>query len=133
MAVAYFHEWVGVTREMARRVSDRINAQLGDAPPEGAVYHAEGETDAAWWVFDVWESEDAARRFYDDVLAPVTDAMDIPRSEPRTLPVHWHSLEAPPAAGTRHNRAGTAAALWGGLSRRWARALLRSIRRGVSG
>jgi hypothetical protein len=97
MAVAYFHEWPGTTREMGQEVADRVNARLGDAPPEGAIFHADGEAGGAWWGFDVWESEDAAQRFYDGILGPATDAAGIPRSQPRTLPVHWHSLEAPGA------------------------------------
>ncbi len=99
MAVAYFHEWPGATREMAQGVSDRINAQLGGAPPEGAIYHAEGESGGGWWGFDVWESEDAARRFYDEMLTPAAEAVGAPRSQPRTLPIHWHSMEAPSTSG----------------------------------
>ncbi len=99
MAVAYLHEWSGATREIAQGVSDRINAVLGDAPPEGAIFHAEGESDGGWWVFDVWESEDAAQRFYDGILQPAIEAEGAPQGQMRTLPVHWHSMEAPPAAG----------------------------------
>ncbi len=84
---------------MAQGVSDRINAVLGDAPPEGAIFHAEGESDGGWWGFDVWESEDAAQRFYEGILAPAVEAEGAPPSQPRTMPVHWHSMEPPPAAG----------------------------------
>ncbi len=99
MSVAYLHEWSGATREIAQGVSNRINAVLGDAPPEGAIFHAEGESDGGWWGFDVWESEDAAQRFYDGILAPAVEAEGAPPSQPRTMPVHWHSMEPPPAAG----------------------------------
>ena len=99
MAVAYLHEWSGATREIAQGVSDRINAVLGDAPPAGSIFHAEGESDGGWWGFDVWESEDAAQRFYEGILAPALEAEGAPPSQPRTMPVHWHSMEAPPAAG----------------------------------
>ena len=99
MAVAYFQQWPGATREMAQGVSDRINARTGGSPPEGAIFHAEGEAEGSWWAFDVWESEDAARRFYDETLKPAAEAVGAPRDQTRTLSVHWHSLEAPTAAG----------------------------------
>ena len=95
MAVAYFQEWTGATRELGKRVSERMNAQTGGAPPEGGIYHAEGESDGAWWTFDVWESENSAQRFYDETLRPVVEELSIPQSQSRVLPVHWHSMEAP--------------------------------------
>ena len=99
MAIAYFHERPGGTREMGQAVAERINAQLGNAPPEGAIFHADGEADGNWWGFDVWESEDAAQRFYDGILRPAVEAEGIPWRQLRLLPVHWHTLEAPAAAG----------------------------------
>lgn len=99
MSVAYFHEWPGTTPEMALGVQVRINAQTGNAPPEGGIFHADGGSDGNWWGFDVWESEDAAQRFFDEILGPALDAAGIPRSQPRLLPVHWHSMEAPDTAG----------------------------------
>ena len=98
MAIAYFHEWPGATPEMAQAVSDRVSAQTGGAPPEGGLFHAEGQSDSGWWSFDVWESEDAARRFYDELVGPAAAAMGAPQGQMRTLPVHWHSMEAPAAA-----------------------------------
>ncbi len=95
MAVAYFHEWPGVTQEMAQRVQTRLYAQLGNAAPEGGIYAADGEADGAYWTFDVWESEDTARRFYTEIRDPALEAEGIPQSQPRVLPVHWHSLEPP--------------------------------------
>lgn len=99
MAVVYFHEWPGKTTAMAQGVSDGINAQLGSAIPEGAIFHAEGGPDGAWWSFDVWESEDAAQRFYNEILQPATEAEGAPQGQMRALPIHWHSLETPSAAG----------------------------------
>ncbi len=99
MSVAYFHEWPGVTQQMGQAVAERINAQLGNAPPEGGIFHADGEADGNWWGFDVWESEESAQRFFDEIVGPALDAEGIPRRQPRLLPVHWHSMEAPTAAG----------------------------------
>lgn len=99
MAVAYFNDWPGATPDMARGVADRIGAQLGDSPPEGGIFHAEGESDGAWWTFDVWESDDIAQRFYDAIRDPALEAEGVPPSQPRVLSIHWHSLEAPSTAG----------------------------------
>lgn len=99
MAVAYFHEWPGTTPEMAQGVSDRINAQLGAAPPGGPIFHAEGGAEGTWWGFNGWESENAAQRFYHEILQPAIEAEGAPQGQMRSLPVHWHTLEAPSTAG----------------------------------
>lgn len=92
MAVAHFYEYPETTQEMAQRVSDEVNTQLGSGPPAGGIYHAEGPMDGGgWWSFDVWDSEDAARSFHDDILAPAMQAVGVPLSQPRVLPVHWES------------------------------------------
>lgn len=95
MVVAYFQEWPGVTREIAHGVADKIDAQLGGVRPEGELYHAEGDTEGAWWTFDVWESEDAARRFYDEMLNPAANPVSASQARIRPLRVHWHSKQAP--------------------------------------
>lgn len=99
MAMAYFHEWPGVTREMAQGVQGRIYAELGNAAPDGGIFAADGETDGAYWTFDVWESGDAALRFYHEIRDPALQAEGIPQSKPRVLPIHWHSMQPPAAEG----------------------------------
>ena len=74
MSVKYFRESSGTTPPLARRIADRIDARQGCAPPEGAIYHAEGGSAGAYWTFDVWESEEAARRFYDAIRDPGRDS-----------------------------------------------------------
>ena len=74
MSIKYFRESSGTTPPLARRIADRIDARLGGAPPEGAIYHAEGGSAGAYWTFDVWESEEAARRFYDAIRDPGRDS-----------------------------------------------------------
>ena len=98
MAIAYFHEWPGATPEMAQAVSDRVSAQTGGGAPEGGLFHAEGQSDSGWWSFDVWESEDVARRFFDEMLKPAAEAVGAPQAQRRTLSIQWHSLEAPAPA-----------------------------------
>ena len=51
------------------------------------LYHAGGPIDGGWCVIEVWESEDIAKRYMNDVLkAALTRAkIDV---KPRTFPVH---------------------------------------------
>jgi len=92
MAVAYLHEFPGATHEHAKRLAETLEGQ-GDMPPTGGVFHAEGAMGGGWWVFDVWESQDHARAFYDGRLAPILTGMGLAPSSPRMLDVHWHSNE----------------------------------------
>ena len=73
MAIKYFRESSDPAPAIARRISDRIDARQGEAQPEGAVYNAEGGSAGAYWTFDVWGSEEAARRFYDAIRDPGRD------------------------------------------------------------
>ncbi len=74
MAIAYFHEFPGGTHDQAQQLSDRLEQQ-GDMPPAGGLFHAEGSMDGGWWAFDVWESEQSARDFYDGRLTPILSEM----------------------------------------------------------
>ncbi|MDQ3399252.1 MAG: hypothetical protein M3511_16100 [Deinococcota bacterium] len=92
MTVAFFTEFPQATPEMARQISEYVNTQLGDKPPEGGIYHAEGPTDnGGWWAFDVWESDDTAERFYADILTPTLESVNVPKGQPRKLSVQWES------------------------------------------
>lgn len=90
MAVAYLHQVHGHTAEHAQRV-DAMLEERGDMPPAGGEFHAEGPMDGGWWYFEVWESEDHARAFYDGRLAPTLSEMGLTQPIPRKLDVQWHS------------------------------------------
>lgn len=40
----------------------------GNSPPAGMLYHAGGPTENGWCVIEVWESKEAAQRFFDERL-----------------------------------------------------------------
>jgi hypothetical protein len=44
---------------------ERFAARLEGAPPEGLILHAAGRTDEGFRIVEVWESEEAWRRFAD--------------------------------------------------------------------
>jgi hypothetical protein len=94
MAVAYYSEFPQGSSEVAQQVAERVNQQIGPEGPDGGIYHAEGPRgDGGWWTFNVWESEDAAQRFFRDTLMPILQDVGVgrPDSQPRMLNVHWES------------------------------------------
>lgn len=96
MAVALFTQWPAGPAETSQRVGERINQRLGDQPPAGGLYHAEGPTaDGGWWTFNVWESEEAFRRFHQDILHPVLDEVGASRGEAQQLQVAWDTSQMP--------------------------------------
>ena len=90
MAVAYLHEVPGGTHEHAQQVAGRLEQQ-GNMPPTGGLFHAEGSMDGGWWGFDIWESDEHAREFYDGRLMPMLQELGIGETNIRRLEVHWHS------------------------------------------
>jgi hypothetical protein len=94
MAVAYFTQWPPLAAGTNDRVAERINQHLGEQPPAGGLYHAEGPTDeGGWWTFDVWASPGDYEAFTQQILQPVLDELHVPRSEPRQLQVQWETSQ----------------------------------------
>jgi len=57
-----------------------------DWPVKGLLAHIAGDTGNGFQVVDVWESEDAFRRFGDE-LTPVLKSLGI-EGEPKVYPAH---------------------------------------------
>ncbi len=92
MPVAYFSRLANTPSETARQVMAGVNSQLGNRPPEGAIFHAEGPTDdGGWWAFNVWESDAAAQQFSENILNPVLKDLNIQMSGEQKLSVVWES------------------------------------------
>ena len=92
MAVAYYTEFTGSDPELAQQITERINQHLGNKPPQGAIFHAEGPLgNDGWWTFNVWESENAAERFFSDILSPTLRSVNAPEGKRRMLTVAWES------------------------------------------
>ena len=73
--------------ESIRRLMDKEKAESpSDWPVEGLVAHIAGDTGSGFRVVDVWESEEAFRRF-GEALAPVMKAIGI-EAEPQIYPAH---------------------------------------------
>ena len=57
-----------------------------DWPVEGLLVHVAGEAEGGFRVVDVWESEEALRRFA-ETLGPVLQELDV-EGEPEIYPTH---------------------------------------------
>jgi hypothetical protein len=91
MAVVLVHQGPDVTRssyeQVVRSLTGKERADSpSDWPVEGLLVHAAGEGPNGFRVVDVWESEEAARRFGEQ-LAPHLQEAGI-TAEPEVYPAH---------------------------------------------
>jgi hypothetical protein len=78
--------------EGSQEVYDRVREHLGlvDKPAGGIAHIAGPSPKGGWRVIEVWESEEAAQRFYEDQLRPAFEAVGMtgPMPEREFWPVH---------------------------------------------
>jgi hypothetical protein len=85
--------------EVSKQISEQVNAKLGDKPPQGGVFHAEGPAeDGGWWVFDVWKSKEDYEAFNREILGPALASAGIGAGNIRWLDVAWDSSQMGPPA-----------------------------------
>jgi len=81
------------------REYEAVNAQVGleDKQPPGLLLHCAGEVDGAWQIIDVWESEEQARTFDEEQLAPAIEAVMgmRPPGPPPSTEYRLHTLVRP--------------------------------------
>ena len=91
MPIGIVHEIPGGTQEQYDEVASKLTEGRGlnspeDWPVEGLLMHASGPTENGWRVVDVWESEDAFRRF-GEVLVPLLQEAGL-GGEPQPFELH---------------------------------------------
>ena len=92
MQVVLVHQGPTLTQERYEEAVRRLSGGKSrmetpaDWPVEGLLVHAAGEGDHGFRVVDVWESEEACRRFGDQ-LRPILEEVGI-KEEPDLYPVH---------------------------------------------
>lgn len=64
---------------ITREQYDRIDQEIGE-DPEGLILHTSSETGGGMRIIDVWESEEAYRRFEQETLFPVFQRVGIDTS-----------------------------------------------------
>jgi hypothetical protein len=93
MPVVLVHQGPTLTQERyeetVRRLTGGQKSHLespADWPVPGLLVHAAGQGDGGFRVIDVWESEEACRRF-GDMLAPILDDVGV-KEQPELYPAH---------------------------------------------
>jgi len=78
---------LGVVRPASRPRDEGCKpARCADWPVEGLLVHAAGNAPGGFRVVDVWESEEAARRF-GETLGPILGEVGI-EAQPELYPAH---------------------------------------------
>ena len=87
MAVAIQGVWPGFTAEQYDQLRDVVGWER-EVPP-GLILHVASFSPERAHIFDVWESEEAAQRFFEDRLMPGAQQVGIPGApEGQFYPVH---------------------------------------------
>ena len=92
MAAILVHQGPGLTRESYEQAVARVTGgkagleSPADWPVEGLLAHAAGEAPGGFRVVDVWESEEAARRF-GETLGPIIQELGI-EAQPELYSAH---------------------------------------------
>lgn len=101
MPIGALFEADGFTQQQYDAVLEHLRERMGDGGPEGCLVHVAGPTERGWRVIEVWESEEAQRRFQDEMLNASFDGAGTPRVTPAFFPVHMVLPPAEVLAGIR--------------------------------
>ena len=92
MPVVLVHQGPSLTQERYEEAVRRLTGGRGrlekpaDWPVEGLLVHVAGQSPGGFRVVDVWESEEAVRRF-GEKLAPVLQEVGV-TEQPEVYPAH---------------------------------------------
>jgi hypothetical protein len=60
----------------SQEVYERVRELIGLERPAGGIFHLAGPSpDGGWRVIEVWESEEEAKRFFEDRVLPAAEAV----------------------------------------------------------
>jgi hypothetical protein len=79
---------------ITREQYDRLNGEIAQ-DPEGLILHTAAEKGGGMRIIDVWESEEAYRRFESEILVPAMEraGLEAPPGDPPPLDSYEvHSL-----------------------------------------
>ena len=91
MPVVLVSQGGGITKEIydetVRRLTGKTRVESpADWPVEGLLVHVAGEAEGGFRVVDVWESEEALRRFA-ETLVPILQELGV-EGKPEIYPTH---------------------------------------------
>jgi hypothetical protein len=90
MAVMLFMEAPGASLEDYDRVNEIMGLRGDGDAPEGLIHHTAGHDGNGIVIVDVWESEEAIGRFFDERLGAALGevGVEVKGGKPQILPVH---------------------------------------------
>ena len=100
MAVGMLLAGPGVTRESYVQLTEEMFGSFpmtDEQSPEGLLLHTAGQGDQGWYVYDVWESEAAFRRFLETQLGPAIERSGAgggERPQPQFFPIEVYAKGA---------------------------------------
>jgi len=79
----------------SQEIYERLRALIGLERPAGGIFHLAGPSAAGGWrVIEVWESEDDAKRFFEDRVLPAAEAVGVtPPPAPEMWRIHNYSSQ----------------------------------------
>jgi hypothetical protein len=77
----------GVTTKQYDQTWETLR-KTGQAEPKGLIHHTGCQTGNTIMVCDVWESEEAYKKF-GDTLTPIMTKLGITNTTPTIIPVHY--------------------------------------------
>ena len=84
MALAFLQEVPGMTQEQYDQVVETLRGKIA----EGRIFHVAGPIEGGWRVVDVWESQEAVNKFFQELLGPALQEAGVTAAQPRFWPVH---------------------------------------------
>ena len=101
MAVLMVMEAPGATAEQYDRTNEIMGIRRDDDAPDGLIQHVAAIDGDALLIADVWESEDALDRFYEERLGAALEQSGVAESagRPRRMQVHNMLAGKPQDAG----------------------------------
>jgi quinol monooxygenase YgiN len=84
MAIGVIFEGAGVTQAQYEQVKNQVLP--GNKPAPGMLYHVGGPTENGWCVVEVWESQEAMDRFFQQGLGKALQEANI-NIQPRPFQV----------------------------------------------
>ena len=69
-------------------VTSKLDSHAGDGSSHPAVTHVAAITEDGMVFMDIWESPEAAQRFFEDEVGPAAAESGLGELQPRVVPVH---------------------------------------------
>lgn len=87
MALALLFEIPGYVQEQQDQVMEAL--QRRGITADGRIFHLDGPMEGGWRVLDVWESQEAANKFFQEALLPTFQELGFALAQPRQVwPIH---------------------------------------------